>query len=264
MTLAAAAVGVLATADAAAKAAASRTAAADWRAGRIAEVGSATPPDRPARPARPQLRPPREVPRRSIGAAPKGRIALLHALAHIELNAVDLAWDLIARFSDDGLPRAFFDDWVAVADDEAHHFALLAERLAALGGTYGDLPAHDGLWEAAHDTRHDLLARLAVVPMVLEARGLDVTPAMIAKLESVGDTESAALLRVIYRDEIRHVAAGARWFDWACARAGRAPAETWRALVTRYFKGVVKPPFNEAARRSAGLAPDLYRPLAGR
>ena len=270
MSLAAAAVAVLETADAGAKVAASRAAAAAWRDGRIVEVGRAQPPDRPARPPRPELKPPREVPRRSIGAAPKGRIALLHALAHIELNAVDLAWDLIARFSGPdskcdsewGLPRAFFDDWVAVADDEARHFTLLAGRLAGLGAAYGDLAAHDGLWQAADDTRHDLLARLAVVPMVLEARGLDVTPAMIAKLEGVGDTESAELLRLIYHDEIRHVAAGTRWFDWACARAGLAPAETWRALVAHHFKGTLKPPFNEAARRAAGLAPDTYRPLA--
>jgi uncharacterized ferritin-like protein (DUF455 family) len=186
--LAAAAVGVLTTAEAAAKAAAGRATAKAWRDGRISEVGRASPPERPARPPRPELRPPRGVPRRSIGAAPKGRIALLHALAHIELNALDLAWDLIARFSGPDskwdskwdLPRAFFDDWVAVADDEARHFTLLTERLAALGAAYGDLPAHDGLWQAASDTRHDLLARLAVVPLVLEARGLDVTPAMIA------------------------------------------------------------------------------------
>jgi uncharacterized ferritin-like protein (DUF455 family) len=260
--LATAAVGVLATADAGAKAAASRAAAAAWRAGAIVEVGRATPSDRPARPPRPELKLPRDLPRRSIGAAPRGRIALLHAIAHIELNAIDLAWDLIARFSGEDLPRAFFDDWVAVADDEARHFTLLAERLAGLGAAYGDLPAHDGLWQAASDTRHDLLARLAVVPLVLEARGLDVTPAMIAKLEAAGDAESAAMLRVIYRDEIGHVAAGKRWFDWACARAGRAPDETWRALVRRYFKGALKPPFNEAARRAAGLTPETYLPLA--
>ena len=270
MSLAAAAVGVLETADAAAKVVASRAAAAAWRDGRIAKIGRAVPPKRPARPPRPELKPPRQVPRRSIGAAPKGRIALLHALAHIELNAVDLAWDLIARFAGPDsecdskwdLPRAFFDDWVAVADDEARHFSLLAERLADLGAAYGDLPAHDGLWEAADDTRHDLLARLAVVPMVLEARGLDVTPAMIAKLERAGDDESADLLRLIYHDEIGHVAAGTRWFDWACARTGRSPAETWRALVAQHFKGAVKPPFNEAARRQAGLAPETYLPLA--
>ena len=272
--LATAAVGVLTTAEAAAKAAAGRAAAAAWRDGRIAEVGRASPPERPARPPRPELRPPRAVPRRSIGAAPKGRIALLHALAHIELNALDLAWDLIARFSGPdakwssqgdsnwGLPRAFFDDWVAVADDEARHFTLLSARLGDLGAAYGDLPAHDGLWQAASDTRHDLLARLAVVPLVLEARGLDVTPAMIAKLEAAGDRESADVLRVVYRDEIGHVAAGKRWFDWACRRAGRAPAETWRTLVARHFKGTVKPPFNEAARLEAGLSPETYRPLA--
>jgi len=261
-SLAAAAVGVLATADAAAKAAAGRAAAAAWREGAIVEVGRATPPDRPARPPRPELMLPRDLPRRSIGAAPKGRIALLHAIAHIELNAIDLAWDLIARFSGEDLPRAFFDDWVAVADDEARHFTLLAARLATLGAAYGDLPAHDGLWQAASDTRHDLLARLAVVPLVLEARGLDVTPAMIAKLEAAGDDESADTLRVIYHDEIGHVAAGKRWFDWACARAGREPAETWRALVGHYYKGALRPPFNEAARRAAGLTPETYLPLA--
>jgi len=265
-SLAAAAVGVLATADAAAKAAAGRAAAAAWREGAFVEVGRAAPPDRPARPPRPELKLPRDLPRRSTGAAPKGRIALLHAIAHIELNAIDLAWDLIARFagrdSKWDLPRAFFDDWVAVADDEARHFTLLAERLAALGAAYGDLPAHDGLWQAASDTRHDLLARLAVVPLVLEARGLDVTPAMIAKLEAAGDDESADLLRVIYHDEIGHVAAGKRWFDWACARDGREPAETWRALVGLYFKGALRPPFNEAARRAAGLTPETYLPLA--
>jgi len=260
--LAAAAVGVLTTANAAAKAAAGRAAAKAWREAALVEVGRATPPDRPARPPRPELKQPRDVPRRSIGAAPKGRIALLHALAHIELNAVDLAWDLIARFSGEALPRAFFDDWVAVADDEARHFTLLTGRLAALSAAYGDLPAHDGLWQAASDTRHDLLARLAVVPLVLEARGLDVTPAMIAKLEAAGDGESAGLLRVIYRDEIGHVAAGKRWFDWACERAGREPADTWRALVGRHFKGAVKPPFNETARRQAGLTPETYLPLA--
>jgi uncharacterized ferritin-like protein (DUF455 family) len=262
VSLAAAAVGVLETADAAEKAAASQAAARAWRDGAIETVGRAAPPERPARPPRPALKPPRAVPRRSIGTAEAGRIALLHALAHIELNAVDLAWDLIARFAGEDLPRAFFDDWAAVAGDEGRHFALLADRLAALGAAYGDLPAHDGLWQAALDTRHDLLARLAVVPLVLEARGLDVTPAMIAKLDAAGDGESAAALRVIYRDEIGHVAAGKRWFDWACARAGRPPSETWRALVRRHFKGRLKPPFNEAARRQAGLEPDGYLALA--
>ena len=257
-----AAVAVLAAPEPGEKLRLTHAAAAAWAAGDLGEVGTPRPPLRPARPARPVLKAPREMPRRRSGRSESGRQALFHALAHIELNALDLAWDLIARFTGEDLPRAFYDDWVAVADDEARHFALLSQRLTAIGAAYGDLPAHDGLWEAAQDTAHDLLARLAVVPLVLEARGLDVTPAMIAKLEAAGDDESAATLRVIYHDEIGHVAAGKRWFDWACARAGREPAETWRALVGHYYKGALRPPFNEAARRAAGLTPETYLPLA--
>ena len=178
-TLAAGAVAVLAAAEPAAKVALSREVAEAWRGGDLM-IGNADPPPRPARPPRPLLRSPRDMPKRRNFGSPAGRIALLHALAHIELNAIDLAWDLIARFgvrgSATGWPRAFFDDWVAVAAEEAEHFSLLSDRLAALGSVYGDLPAHDGLWEAAAATAHDLLARLAVVPLVLEARGLDVTP----------------------------------------------------------------------------------------
>ncbi len=266
--LARAAVAVLCAAEPAAKVALSRAAAEGWRSGAILEVGHAVPPPRPARPARPLLCPPREMPRRAATAGLKGRVALLHALAHIELNAIDLAWDLIARFTPDiglaGLPRAFYDDWVVVAREEAAHFELLAGRLAALGGAYGDLPAHDGLWQAAVETAGDLLARLAVVPLVLEARGLDVTPAMAARLEAAGDLESAAILETIYRDEIGHVAAGKRWFDWLCGQRGLDPAETWRALVRRHFKGRLKPPFNEAARAQAGLRAADYAPLAAR
>src|SRR3546814_645201 len=139
------------------------------------------------------------MPKRKVSGS---RDALLHALAHIKLNAIDLAWDLIARFAGEALPRAFFDDWVRVASEEAKHYGLLAERLAELGATYGDLPAHDGLWQAATETAHDLLARLAVVPLVLEARGLDVTPAMTADLARADDVASAAILQVIYDEEI--------------------------------------------------------------
>ncbi len=258
-TLAQAAVAVLETPEPVEKARLSRAFAADWAAGRIADVGSARPPPRPARPKRPELRPPREMPRRKIGHAPAGRIALYHALAHIELNAVDLAWDIIARFTAEGLPRPFYDDWVVVAGEEARHYGLLNQRLMALGAAYGNLPAHDGLWQAAEATRHDLLARLAVVPLVLEARGLDVTPGLIKKLEAVGDEAGAAMLRVIYAEEIGHVAAGKRWFDHLCRKRGLTPEPTWRELVRRHFKGTLKPPFNEAARRAAGLAPAFYR-----
>ena len=258
-SLTSAAVAVLETPEPAGKVRLTRAAAAAWAAGEIGEIGSAQPPERPARPARPLLRPPREMPRRRVGPGLKGRIALYHALAHIELNAIDLAWDLIARFTGEGLPRAFHDDWVRVAAEEAEHFTLLDARLTALGAVYGDLPAHGGLWEAAQETARDLLARLAVVPLVLEARGLDVTPGLIAKLEAAGDTQGAAVLRVIYEEEIGHVAAGKRWFDTLCRRRGLEPDRAWPVLVRRHFKGKLKPPFNEAARQAAGLSPTFYQ-----
>jgi uncharacterized ferritin-like protein (DUF455 family) len=201
------------------------------------------------------------MPRRRNFGALGGRIALLHALAHIELNAIDLAWDLVARFAGEGLPRDFFDDWVGVAAEEAEHFALLDTRLAALGGAYGDLPAHDGLWEAAAATAHDLLARLAVVPLVLEARGLDVTPEMTRRLERAGDHDSAAILHRIYTDEIGHVAVGVRWFGLLCRERGLDPAATFQDRVRRFFKGQVKPPFNRAARDAAGFPSAYYEPL---
>ena len=178
-------------------------------------------------------------------------------MAHIELNAINLAWDIVARFGA-AMPRAFADDWVGVAAEEAEHFALLAERLGALGAAYGDVPAHDGLWESAQTTADDLAARLAVVPLVLEARGLDVTPAMIARLEAVGDDASAAVLRRIYADEIGHVATGRRWFQWVCDRDGTEPGARWRALVAARFNGALKPPFNDEARGRAGFPPDWY------
>jgi uncharacterized ferritin-like protein (DUF455 family) len=256
VSLASAAVAVLRAAAPDAKIALTRKTAASWRSGALAEPGAALPPDRPARPARPELRPPREMPKRRSGTGPETRIALLHALAHIELNAIDLAWDAVARFP--GLPRAFYDDWVAVAADEAEHHALLSARLAALGAAYGDLPAHDGLWEAALETRHDLLARLAIVPLVLEARGLDVTPDMIRRLEAAGDAASAAVLQRIYDDEIGHVAAGARWFRWEAARRSLEPQRAWQDLVRRHFRGQLKQPFNDEARARAGLPREFY------
>ena len=260
--LATQAVAILETADPAAKARCARETAAAWRRGEIAAVGAALPPVRPARPARPELKRPGEVPRRKINRGTAGRGALLHALAHIELNAVDLAVDIIARYTGEDLPRRFYDDWLTVADEEGKHYLLLAERLGELGLAYGDLPAHDGLWQTAEETAHDLLARLAVVPLVLEARGLDVTPAMIDKLRQVDDHDSAGVLQVIYQDEIGHVAIGKRWFDQLCARRGLDPQPTWQALVRRHFKGRLKPPFNDAARRAAGFPADFYEALA--
>jgi len=224
-------------------------------------IGDPVPILCPARPDHPELRPPRDMPKRRNFGTPGGRIALLHALAHIELNAIDLAWDIIARFAGDAISREFCDDWVSVAAEEAEHFALLAERLRELGSFYGALPAHDGLWEAAAVTSQDLLARLAVVPLVLEARGLDVTPEMMLRLERAGDAESAAILRRIYDDEIRHVAVGARWFERLCNEGGLDPETAFHDCVRRCFKGALKPPFNRDARTLAGLPAGYYEPL---
>ncbi len=261
-TLSELAVSVLTEADAATKAAKSREAAAAWRASNGAmEIGSLTPPDRPARPDRPELLPPAEMPRRR-GQSDAARATLLHAVQHIELNAIDLAWDMVARFTDQDLPRAFYDDWVRVGDEEAKHFTLLAERIAELGFSYGDFPAHDGLWEAAMATRDNLAARLAVVPMVLEARGLDVTPTMIDRFGRIGDEKSVNVLNIILKDEMGHVAIGSRWFHHFCEKSGIDAEKTWQALVKKFFKGLLKPPFNEEARSVAGLPVNYYHPLS--
>ena len=271
LTLAEMAVEVLTTADGRRKCAVSRAHAAAWFAARTSgqpiPVGRATPPLRPARPDRPALLPPREVPRRRPGS-PQGRIALLHALAHIELNAVDLHWDIIARFPDHPMPPGFHDDWVKAADEESNHFNLICDVLEQMGSHYGALPAHAGMWRAAEDTAEDLKGRLAVVPMVLEARGLDVTPGMIGifrKAAEAGDaaaTAAVAALETIYAEEVAHVAYGSKWFNWLCGRDGEDPKDAFHALVRRYFHGALKPPFNVEKRAEAGLPPDFYWPLA--
>lgn len=238
-----------------------RAAARAWRRGELAHAFDVAMPDRPARPAEPELLAPSQMPRRGKGGSERGRIAMLHALAHIEFVAIDLAFDLVGRFGG-AFPREFADDWLAVGADEAMHFALLDRRLKALGSHYGALPAHAGLWEAAEATAHDPLARLAVVPMVLEARGLDVTPATLARFEAAGDTRSAAILRRILSDEIRHVRAGTSWFERACESRRIGPVSEWQRLVAMHFRGVVKPPFNDSARGEAGLSRDYYAGLA--
>ena len=258
-------VAVLTETDARKKTALSREAAAAWRVSRGAGAplpfGDARPPDFPGRPERPELLDPRDMPKRRRGGV-AGRIALIHAIAHIELNAVDLHWDMAVRFGAERLPVGFLDDWVSAADDEAKHFNLLADRLDALGSHYGALPAHAGMWRAAEDTAGDLLGRLAVVPMVLEARGLDVTPGMIAAFEKAGDEDTVAALKVIYGEEVAHVAYGSKWFNFLCGRRDEDPKEVFHRLVRHYFKGALKPPFNEPKRADAGLPPDFYWPLA--
>ena len=231
------------------------------------EIGD-TPPnlsDSPSRPAKPELVPPYQAKRRRLGTV-AGRAALLHAVAHIEFNAINLAADMLARFAHD--PRIgdderhdFCSDWISVCADEARHFKLLETRLAQMGVNYGDHPAHNGLWEAALATKDNFAARLAIAPMVLEARGLDVTPAMVEKLKVQNDFESSAVLQTIYDEEIRHVAIGRKWFRKVAKHAPASEIEQFHALVRRYFKGVLKPPFNEAARTKADLPRAFYEPL---
>ena len=252
---------ILLTPEPLAKVKAARAAARGWRQGRLDWTFDVIMPEEPHRPERPELLPPSRMPKRGRGGSTRSRIALLHALAHIEFSAIDLAFDLVGRFGA-AFPRGFVDDWIGVGADEAMHFALLDRRLRVLGTAYGDLPAHAGLWEAAAATAHDPLARLAVVPTVLEARGLDVTPATVAALRRAADERSAAILERIYQDEIRHVAAGMRWFRYGCESAGMEPVSSWQSLVSRHFRGTVKPPFNDSARSEAGLSRDFYAALA--
>lgn len=251
------AVRVLTAADPATKVALTAEAAARWRGG-ARTVGTATPPDRPGRPAKPELRRPGEMPKRSSG--PKGRIALVHALTHIEFNAIDLAWDIIARFGNEDLPEAFFDDWVSVATEEAEHFELLRKRLEQWGVQYGDMPAHNGLWEAAEITADDLVARLAIVPMTLEARGLDTTVQGAEKLRQNEDQETADILAVIYTDEIKHLAVGVRWFEHMCGERDLDPIATYKKVIDARFTGKPKPPFNLQARALAGMRADYVAP----
>jgi uncharacterized ferritin-like protein (DUF455 family) len=263
-TLTQMAVEVLSTADGRAKTALSKRHAEDWfqsqKDGQDIEVGTASPPDMPARPVEPALSDPRDVPKRKPGT-PEGRIALLHAVAHIELNAVDLHWDLIARFGHVKMPPGFYDDWVKAAAEESKHFNLVCDCLEDIGSHYGALPAHAGMWRAAEDTATDLMGRLAVVPMVLEARGLDVTPGMIEVFKRAKATGAVEALEVIYSEEVAHVAYGSKWFHYLCGRDEKDPKPLFHALVRKYFHSTLKPPFNEEKRAEAGIPPDFYWPL---
>jgi uncharacterized ferritin-like protein (DUF455 family) len=225
-----------------------------WREGQLVITstdGGCSGVDMPGRPARPELVHPRDLPRRRPGSL-QGRAALIHAIAHIELNAIDLALDAVCRFP--GLPQAYYGDWLQVAAEEAKHFRLLAARLAALGFGYGDFPAHNGLWDMALRTAHDPLHRMALVPRLMEARGLDVTPGMIERFEALGDTETAEVLGVILAEEVGHVAAGTRWFHHLCAQRGLDPEATYFALLHEYLGDDIRCPLHLEARRQAGFS----------
>jgi uncharacterized ferritin-like protein (DUF455 family) len=226
---------------------------ADWKGGRVApEVDAGrTPIDQPGHPEKLALVPPQKVPRRRADTL-AGRAALIHALTHIEFNAINLALDAAHRFA--GMPEAYYADWLQVADEEALHFDLLNAHLAALGHAYGDFPAHNGLWDMALKTAHDPLVRMALVPRVLEARGLDATPLIVDKLRAANDTRMVEILGIIERDEIGHVGIGSRWFGWLCSARGLYPAATFRQLLVEYDAPPLRPPFNLAARRAAGFS----------
>ena len=230
---------------------------ADWLAGRInlSVEASRTPINQPGHPEKPLLIPPQQVPRRRADTL-IGRAALVHALAHIEFNAINLALDAAHRFA--GMPPDYYADWLRVADEEALHFDLLNAHLVTLGHVYGDFPAHNGLWDMALKTAHDPLVRMALVPRVLEARGLDATPLIITKLKAAKDTRMVEILVHIERDEIGHVAIGSHWFAWLCAARGLEPESMFRQLLVDYDAPPLRPPFNLAARRAAGFSePEL-------
>jgi uncharacterized ferritin-like protein (DUF455 family) len=207
----------------------------------------------PGRPPRPRLVPVKALPQRGLGSA-EGRAAFLHAIAHIEFNAIDLAWDAVYRFRD--LPLGYYADWVRVADDEARHFGWLQARLLEMGYAYGDFDAHNGLWDMAMRTADSLSARMALVPRVLEARGLDVTPGMIARLRACGDEDSVAILQRILDEEVAHVAAGSRWFRHACEREGCNPRQRFEDLLREHALGALRGPFNREARLASGFEPE--------
>ncbi len=251
----------LLTGEPRAKVKATRKLVRDWRRGALRPGFAVEMPDRPQWPAQLELLPPSQMSKRGRGGSEKNRIALWHSLAHIEFVAIDLALDMVGRFGA-RMDKAFIGDFLHVAADEAMHFALIERKLHRMGVAYGDLPAHSGLWDAAYETRGDVLARLAVVPMVLEARGLDVTPAMLDRARAQGDEQGARILERILDDEIRHVRAGSTHFSKICDRRGENAENCWKMLVKRHFRGIIKPPFNDSARLAAGLPRELYAALA--
>jgi len=254
------ALGVLCMTDARAKAAAARALYADLLAlgSKVADADEHLVADAamtiPGRPARPELVPPQQVERRRSLHTTAGRAAMIHALCHIEFNAINLALDAVWRFA--GMPAGYYRDWLRVADEEALHFTLLADHLATLGATYGDYPAHNSLWEMTDRTSGDVLARMALVPRTLEARGLDASPPVRAKLADAGDAAAASIIDIILRDEVGHVAIGNHWYRWLCAQRGLDPIATYAQLAEQHRAPKLRGPFNLDARRAAGFDED--------
>lgn len=247
---------LLATVEASAKVAGVVHAASLWHDGFIAlDSNAAMKPLQPipGQPKKPELVPPMQVKKRAMNTS-EGRAILIHALAHIEFNAINLALDAIWRFT--GMPREYYEDWLKVAAEEAYHFSLLSAHLDSLGYTYGDFPAHNSLWQMAEKTKGDILARIALVPRTMEARGLDATPALRAKLAQAGDMKAAEILDIILRDEIGHVAIGNRWFNYLCEQRGLEAIAAYEKLATDYQAPTLRGPFNIEARRMAGFTED--------
>ena len=233
-----------------------------WLAGQLSSDPAENPQriDVPGRPARPELVSPKALPKRSMNSE-KGRAALIHSLCHIEFNAINLAWDAVYRFQK--MPRDYYTDWIQVAVEEACHFSLLRDHLRQMGYDYGDFDAHNGLWEMTVKTDFDPMVRMALVPRVLEARGLDVTPGIMAKLVEAGDTPAVEILKIIQRDEIGHVEIGSRWFQYLCDERGLPSMETFEGLIGQYMKGKLKGPFDRESRRKAGFSEEELDYLDG-
>lgn len=204
----------------------------------------------PGRPDKPELVAPRELNRRKI-TSKEGHAALIHSICHIEFNAINLAWDAVYRFQD--MPEGFYDDWIKVAKEEAYHYELLSQHLNSLGYGYGDFSAHNGLWESALITAFDPMVRMALVPRVLEARGLDVTPGIVNKLKGIGDQQAVDILAIVHRDEIGHVEIGTRWFRYLCAQRGLNSEQIFKELIEKYMKGTLRGPFDHDVRKQAGF-----------
>jgi uncharacterized ferritin-like protein (DUF455 family) len=218
-------------------------------------------PDVAGHPDKPELVAPKDLPRRR-NSKESGVATLIHAVTHIEFNAINLAWDAVARFSD--MPEQFYDDWARVAFEESQHFVLLRDHLLTLGYDYGDFPAHSGMWDMAKKTHGDVLKRMALVPRVLEARGLDVTPKMMNKLRGGGDHRAVEILEIILREEIGHVTIGTHWYNYLCEQRNLDPLSTFKELLDTYFAGELRGPFHTEARMQAGFTEAEMALLEGR